>query len=114
MRPFMKTRSRRYALLTLALLLPLLSCGTHTDGAPEPEEPMVGPDCDALVPQQCGFPFPSDHFTRADSTSPTGKRVAFGRSTLPVIAALKRPIDPAGFADSDGFSPGHAPLTYLP
>lgn len=108
----MTTRSRRYARLSAALVL--LSCGPHTDGPAASEEPIVGQECDALVPQQCGFPFPSDHFTRADSASPTGKRVAFGRTTLPVIAVLQRPIDPAGFADSDGFSPGQAPLTYLP
>ena len=32
-------------------------------------------DCDPLDPSACLYPWPNDHFTRADPASPTGKRL---------------------------------------
>jgi hypothetical protein len=71
------------------------------------------PDCDPLVPEQCGYPFPSDRYLVDDAKMPSGKRVAFGATTLPVYLSTAH-VDPKGWSDSDGFSPGQGPLTYLP
>jgi hypothetical protein len=73
---------------------------------------LLGTDCDPLVPTQCGFPFPSDAYTVADPSRPTKKRVAFGGATLPKFNG--EPIDPVLVGDSDGFSPGQAPMTHMP
>jgi hypothetical protein len=71
------------------------------------------PDCDPLVPTQCGYPFPSDRYLVDDAKMPSGKRVAFGATTLPVYLGGSH-VDPKNWSDSDGFSPGQAPLTHLP
>ncbi len=70
---------------------------------------LAGADCDPLVPSHCGFPFPSNVYLAEDAT---GRHVAFGATTLPTLN--KEHLDPALWADSDGFSPGQAPLTELP
>ncbi len=73
---------------------------------------LLGADCDPLVPTQCGFPFPSNVYTVADSSTDTGLRVAFGKGTLPLFKG--KHIDPSIVGDSDGFSPGQAPMTHFP
>src|SRR5690606_38904117 len=35
----------------------------------------INPSCDDLDPGQCLFPFPSDHWTVADASTATGRRV---------------------------------------
>ncbi|MGZ3439543.1 MAG: hypothetical protein ACXVDD_08500, partial [Polyangia bacterium] len=39
--------------------------------------------CDPLVPEQCGFPFPSSVWLVDDAATPTGHHVLFGKQTLP-------------------------------
>ena len=39
--------------------------------------------CDPLDPSACLYPWPNDHFTRADPTSPTGKRLALQDDWMP-------------------------------
>ncbi|MRG91617.1 hypothetical protein [Polyangium spumosum] len=82
---------------------------TPASGAPK----LLGADCDPLVPTQCGFPFPSNVWLEDDASKPTGKRVAFGTTTLPV-AAGHGPLDPKWWAPCDGFSAGQPALTHLP
>ena len=77
-------------------------------------EPLLAGDCDPLVPTQCGYPFPSNVWTRKDSSTKTGLRVAFGAKTLPPWGTAETPIDPKWFSLLDGFSSGVAPLTHLP
>lgn len=74
--------------------------------------PLLGADCDPLVPTQCGYPFPSNVYLADDPTMPTGKHVMFGATTLP--RASGKVVDPAILADRDGFSPGSTLLTHLP
>lgn len=69
-------------------------------------------DCDPIVPSRCGFPFPSDRWTVEDATTKTGKRVAFGATTLPKFG--KDHLDPAGWNKQDGFSTGQGPVTDMP
>ena len=64
-------------------------------------------DCDPLVPEFCGYPFPSNVYAEDDDSTPTGRRVAFGTQFM-------RDNDPAPWAKSDGFSAGSPLMTFLP
>jgi hypothetical protein len=63
-------------------------------------------DCDPLVPEFCGYPIPSNVYTVEDTTTVTGRRVAFGDEFL--VNNDSGPWDL-----SDGFSPGSPILAYL-
>lgn len=69
--------------------------------------------CDPLDPRACLLPFPSDRFTVADPSTPTGRRVAFAPESMPANADGVR-IDPADWNRADGFSPGSVLLTQVP
>jgi hypothetical protein len=110
------------ATLLASLLAPLAGCSGESVAPPTPctlpEKPaglpLLGSDCDPLVPTQCGFPFPSNVYLDDDPTTPTKKRVHFGATTLPTNVNTALHIDPAVFADSDGFSSGQTILTHMP
>ena len=72
----------------------------------------AGP-CDPLDPAVCLQPFPNDHFTVADPSTDTGRRVAFGRAMMP-RSNLGAPIDPTEWNRNDGFSPGSMLITKVP
>ncbi|GGN51505.1 hypothetical protein FHR83_009316 [Actinoplanes campanulatus] len=59
------------------------------------------------------LPFPSDRFTVADRSSPTGRRVHFPAGSLPANVAGTH-IDPAEWNRQDGFSPGTPILVHVP
>ncbi|MCA9641038.1 MAG: hypothetical protein KC492_10100, partial [Myxococcales bacterium] len=86
-----------------------------TGGTVDPDAPpLLGQDCDPLS-THCGFPFPSNVYLvdDPDGKTPSGKVVAFGKTTLPRFA-FGPSIHPALFAHLDGFSPGQGPMTYFP
>lgn len=91
---------KKYWLLIAAFTM---SCGGTGDVA------ITYPtlDCDPLVPEFCGFPFPSNVYASDDDTTTTGRRVSFGPQLL-------RTNDSAPWDRSDGFSAGTPILTYLP
>jgi hypothetical protein len=111
-------------------LVCLAACGIDSGGAMPPnpnsggmggeggsaptDDLLAGADCDPMVPSHCGFPFPSDVWTRPDASSPTGKRVHFGATTLPYHSSLDAHLDPTRWNELDGFSIGQAPMTHLP
>jgi hypothetical protein len=68
--------------------------------------------CDALDTRQCLLPFPDDHFTVADPTTATGRRVTLLAAGMPVNAK-GTPIDPTEWNRNDGFSPNSTLLTYV-
>lgn len=104
---------------SLPLVLVLAgACSSSSGGsnAPAPVTgglPLLGADCDPLVPSHCGFPMPSNVYLADDATTKTGKRVAFGATTLPAYKS-GHPNDPKDWADHDGFSPGMTPMTHMP
>ncbi len=117
---------RFLTLLRLALPLALVSvsavasCSSDaepTANAPATQKPKApepafwGPDCDPLVPEHCGLPFPSNTALVDDATTPTKKRVAFKSGALPRWKG--NVTNPAPWNDSDGFSAGATLLTYL-
>lgn len=115
-----------------ACVFTLLSgCGGSSSsggGEPTPGVDLSGLDlntaeyCDLTVTDRCLYPFPNDFFTRADSTTPTGRRVNFQPQAMPVAQPVSiaanpyaptgvettepTPIDPTEWNRNDGFSPG--------
>jgi len=69
--------------------------------------------CDVIDPSHCLLPFPNDHFTREDPSSPTFRRVDFHPEAMPKNAKGEG-IDPEAWHASDGFSPGPLLITRVP
>jgi hypothetical protein len=83
----------------------------------EPEVPWDGDwptlECDPIVPEYCGFPFPSNVFTVPEAGTVTGLRVELSEAMVPVANnGATTTLDP--FNTRDGFSPGIALMTFLP
>lgn len=70
-------------------------------------------NCDPLDPAACMLPFPNDLFTKADSSTATGRRIDFRLADMPRSVAQK-PIDPTPYNMNDGFSPGQEIVTHVP
>ncbi|MCC6558281.1 MAG: hypothetical protein IT372_35510, partial [Polyangiaceae bacterium] len=117
----------RTLLASLALLLAAgcsldpLTPSYEPEVKPPADEPLgdvpllgVGVDCDPMVPTACGYPFPSSIYLVADPTTPTGKRVHFGATTLPTYGQDGARVDRSWWDRSDGFSAGQAPMTHMP
>jgi hypothetical protein len=68
--------------------------------------------CDELDVSQCVLPFPSNRYTVADATTPTGRRVAIPADGLPKNATGIS-IDPSEWNRNDGFSPNSSILTHV-
>lgn len=109
------------------LLLFTLACGGRIDDVTPPTGGGAGgaggsggaaPDlyphlaCDPLVPEYCGFPFPSNVFSVPDATTPTGRRVDFLAEGLPK-PKNDYANDPAPWNKADGFSPGGTIATFF-
>ena len=69
--------------------------------------------CDVLDPARCLLPFPNDHFTVADGSTTTGRRVRLDAASMPVNSKGRR-VDPTEWNRNDGFSPGAMIETYVP
>jgi hypothetical protein len=69
--------------------------------------------CDHVDDAVCLFPWPNDHFTVADPTTDTGRRLNLQSASMPQNRGGK-PIDPAPFNRNDGFSPGALIVTKVP
>src|SRR3954447_4010759 len=113
---------RLLAAVVAALLVSAAPAAAHHAPAhPQPHNKhqappvAVTPGCEFLLGagQQCLAPFPSDFYTRADATSPTGRRVNFAQSAMPANT-LGTHIDPAQWNRNDGFSPGITILLRAP
>lgn len=86
--------------------------------------------CDQTVTSHCLYPFPNNHFTVKDDGTPTGLRVSFDESAMPVAEPVliepsrlapqgvetteARAIAPGEWNRNDGFSPGSMLLAHLP
>src|SRR5207245_11083813 len=94
---------RTFASVALALLafaadaLPSAAAELPTD-----------PKCEFIASPgstKCMLPFPDDYYTKADPTSPTGRRIDFRELAMPTNPGGV-PIEVAPYNVGDGFSPG--------
>jgi hypothetical protein len=69
-------------------------------------------NCDDFDQSVCLQPFPNNLFTKPSSSTATGLRVSFALGSMPRNAAGK-PIQPAQWNRSDGFSPGSLITTHV-
>ncbi len=80
-------------------------------------EPTLDPTqavrCDPLDTTLCLLPFPSNHFTRPDATTPTGLRLNIDVTAGPQNASGKA-VDTTLWNESDGFSIGPMILAHFP
>src|SRR4051794_840032 len=58
--------------------------------------------CDPLDSSACLYPWPNDYFTKADSSTATGKRLDLSLTQMPTNLAGV-PIDPTAQNRNDGF-----------
>jgi hypothetical protein len=112
--------SRRIGAVLLSLALVAAACSdeegddaaTTTTRMPiEVVAPPTAP-CELFDAGHCLFPFPSDTFTMADESTPTGRRLALAESSMPQNTSGV-PIDPGEWNRSDGFSPGGPIVLYV-
>ena len=105
--------------VTLAAMLAACGDGHHGGGSsPEPVDvttlgvdPATQQRCDPIG-AQCMLPLPNDHFTVADATTPTGRRLALVAESLPANFRNIR-LNPTDQNRADGWSPGSAGLVML-
>ncbi|HTU13820.1 MAG TPA: hypothetical protein VMF31_01360 [Solirubrobacterales bacterium] len=72
--------------------------------------------CDFIVDQQeplCMVPFPNNFYSRADTTTETGRRIHFRTDAMPKNQA-GIPIDATPYNQSDGFSQGQGIILRVP
>lgn len=71
------------------------------------------PECEALVPEYCLFPWPSDHFLTADPSRDSGFRLTPPAVGMPV-SQTGVPVEPALVERADGFPLGTPIITLIP
>jgi hypothetical protein len=103
--------------VAVAASLPHATVGCSSSSPAAPVDtgfhyPPLDPACDPIVPSHCGFPLPSNYWTKDDATSKTGKRLAFTSAVLPLHNG--QAANPAPFNVLDGFSTGMNLMVHLP
>lgn len=84
--------------------------------APRPLDLSRAERCDFIVDQQaplCMVPFPNNFYSRADSTTESGRRIHFRTDAMPKNEA-GIPINAAPYNQSDGFSQGQGIILRVP
>lgn len=65
----------------------------------------VASPCDPLDTTRCALPFPNNYFTVSGAATDSGRRLAFGRATLPAKGSGVA-VNPQRWNEADGFSIG--------
>ena len=99
-------RTRALALVGAFLVLGMLAA------APAATAATPAADCQPFV-EPCLLPFPNDLFTKADSTSATGRRVDLPQAAMPTNTNGVQ-VNVAPYNRSDGFSPGSSIIARVP
>src|SRR5436309_5649111 len=102
---------RAYVVLALAL-----AAGAINVAPSAAEELPIEPKCEFIASpgsSECMLPFPDDYYTKADPTSPTGRRIDFRELATPTNAASQH-IEVAPYNTGDGFSPGSVITLKIP
>src|SRR5438874_5598825 len=101
------------ACVVLALVLSACAINVAPSAA---EELPTEPKCEFIASpgsSECMLPFPDDYYTKADATSPTGRRIDFRELAMPRNAS-GAPIEAAPYNTGDGFSPGSVIALKIP
>jgi hypothetical protein len=104
-------RRRWYWLVAIAVVVFAMAAP-----AAESAEPPTEAKCEFISSpntSECMLPFPDDYYTKADPTSPTGRRLDFRELAMPKNAK-EVPIEAAPYNAGDGFSPGSAITLRIP
>src|ERR1700740_985696 len=104
-----KSHAFRVAAIAAALVA---ASATSSAAAEVPIEPK----CEFISSpntSECMLPFPDDYYTRADPTSPTGRRIDFRETAMPKNSK-EVPIEAAPYNAGDGFSPGSVITLKIP
>lgn len=80
---------------------------------PDPVVDWPQLDCDPLVPEYCGYPFPNNVFTVADDAMATGRRLALSEALMPTSKTDVKPMNTA-WDSRDGFSAGSVVMVHMP
>ncbi len=123
---------RRYAVVSVAVVALLAAaCGSSSStsqaspsttsiSSPEALQPpswgvsLPGASpCNPLGGQQCMLPFPSDYYTIAKPSMPSGRQIDFPLSAMPANSSGTR-VTPTSWMRNDGFSPGSEILVSVP
>src|SRR4051812_33115687 len=91
--------------LLVAVVAASAGCQSEPTTEPKPLQIPNDPDCDPLVPEVCGMPFPSSRWLAPDATRATGYTLSFGATTLPANVNGVH-VDPAPYERLDGFGVG--------
>jgi hypothetical protein len=108
----MAMRSFRVSALVASAFF-VLAAGAPSGAA---AELPTDPKCEFIASpgsSKCMLPFPDDYYTKADATSPTGRRIDFRELAMPTNAG-GAPIEAAPYNVGDGFSPGSAITLKIP
>ncbi|MBA2629868.1 MAG: hypothetical protein H0U84_02455 [Thermoleophilaceae bacterium] len=105
---------RLRAFATVAAVLAALTAAPAqgAPGAPGVDTATAG-RCDPIDPSSCLLPWPNDHFSVRDRSTPTGRRVSLDPRSMPVNTA-GTPIAASDYNYADGFSPGAPIVTKVP
>ncbi len=83
---------------------------------PKPVDLSAASECDFIGQQAgslCMLPFPDDFYTVKDTSSNTGRRIAFQTDAMPANSSDVH-IDAGPYRRNDGFSPGQAIVLRVP
>ncbi len=103
-------RGRGFGLVAIAAAFVL---GTAANAA---AELPVEPKCEFIASpgsSECMLPFPDDYYTKADPSSPTGRRIDFRELATPTNAEGQH-IEVGPYNAGDGFSPGSVIALKIP
>jgi hypothetical protein len=111
------TRSTRFV-VALAIAVAFAVCAPVVGAGAAPVslsslgvDPATQTRCDPIG-AQCLLPFPNDHFTVADASTPTGRRLALDSASMPANKDGVH-VDVTDQNRADGFSPGSTMLVQL-
>jgi hypothetical protein len=107
------------ACAALAVALLVAGCGSDHDDEPTPAVELSALGVDPATQQRCDpigaaclLPLPNDHFTVADASTPTKRRLSLAAESLPANSRGVH-IDPSDQNRADGWSPGSALLVAI-
>jgi hypothetical protein len=108
----MRNINRRGFALLVVTVAAFAIGGVGSASAELPTEPK----CEFIASpgsSECMLPFPDDYYTKADPTSPTGRRIDFRELATPTNAASQH-IEVGPYNAGDGFSPGSVIALKIP